>query len=235
MKNKHRPLPKLAFALTIFMTLGCGVASQIFAIATPTPTITPSSTTTPSPTITPTRTPTLTPTPLPDISAARILLEELPAGFEELPAQELGMEDAASDEEAMQPEVTFAFQNPNDFQLILGMDFLLVKGLDRAGFGYAINHPDEFLEQVVNSLGAQEIREEKLLTGLEDVGEMRVAMSMIAESDGIPVQVEMILFRRDIVGGMIASITLEGETPSISLHDLARLLDQHIQESLGIR
>jgi hypothetical protein len=86
---------------------------------------------------------------------------------------------------------------------------------------------------VVNSLGAQEIREEKLLTGLEDVGEMQVAMAMIADSDGIPIQLEMILFRRDIVGGLLVSVTFEGKAPGISLHDLAKLLDQHIQENLG--
>jgi len=40
------------------------------------------------------------------------------------------------------------------------------------------------------------------------------------------------MFRRDIIGAMLMSMVLEGDSPNITLHDLGLKLDQHVQESL---
>jgi hypothetical protein len=40
------------------------------------------------------------------------------------------------------------------------------------------------------------------------------------------------MFRRDIIGAMVMSMSLEGQTPNISIHDLGRKLDQRILGTL---
>jgi len=44
--------------------------------------------------------------------------------------------------------------------------------------------------------------------------------------------VNAVMFRRDNVGGLLISMTAEGQPENISLQELGELLDKHIQESL---
>lgn len=230
MKNKNRWTIKLAFGLAIFITLGCAGASQLFP--TPTPVFTSTPTITPSPTTTPTLTPTITPTPLPDISAARIFLNELPAGFEEIPPEELGSGQMGDGENAFQPQETFAYVNTSKFQMILGMNYFVVSQMDRVGFDLAVNQPDIALKQLVSAMGTENVHDEKILDGLDDLGDARIGMTMIADMEGVPVQVEIVMIRRDLIGGLIMSMTFPGQPGSISLHELGKLFDQNIQETL---
>jgi hypothetical protein len=230
MKNKNRLTIELAFMLMIFATLGCGVTSQLFP--TPTPVFTSTPTITPSPTTTPTQTPTITPTPLPNISMAKVFLHELPTGFEELPSDEFSGDPVPVGEGAWQPEEAFVFVNAKKFQMIIGMNFFVVDQMDRVGFDIAVNQPDMVLKEIVNGIGTENVRDEKILDDLQDVGDEQVAMTMVADMNGIPARVEIVLFRRDIIGGMILSMTMEGQTPNISLHDLGVLFDQNIQKTL---
>lgn len=230
MKTKNRIAFKLLLAVTVFATLGCGGISQLFPTPTPAPTSTPTVTSSPTPTLTPTA--TLTPTPMPDISTARIFLEELPAGFEELPPDDFRGSPITAGENTWQPEETFVFVNAKKFQMIIGMNFFAADQMDRVGFDIAVNQPNMILKQIVNEIGTENVREEKILDGLQDVGDERVAMTMIADMESVTTHVEILLFRRDIIGGMIVSITMEGQDPNISLHDLGKLFDQHIQEVL---
>ncbi len=230
MKNKNRLAFKLAIALAVFVTLGCGGISQL--LPTPTPVFTSTPTITPSPTPTLTPIPTLTSTPLPDISAARISLSELPKGFEELSPEELGLNKATAGGNALNPQVTFAFVNTRHFQMIFGMNFFVAGKMDRVGFDVAMNQPEIALKQMASGMGAQNVHDEKILTGLEDVGEMQIAMTMVSDMKGVPMRVDIVVFRRDIIGAILISMTMEGQKPNISLHDLGKLFDQNIQKTL---
>jgi len=224
MKDKQWFAPRLALILMVLVTLACGASSQASPAEAPG--------TADSPEATPAYTPTVLPTALPDISEARISLSELPEGFEEIPVDENSLGEAPSTEDEFQPEAIFTYANKNQFQMIFGMNFLLDKALDRAGFDLALGQPETTLKQFTGVMGGQNVRDEKILDGLDGVGETQIAMTMLADVQKIPMRVNVAMFRRDIVGGMILSMTMEGEPENISLQELGELFDQHIQESL---
>lgn len=218
MKNKILLGPKVAFVLIVLVTLACGTSPQ--AASTTIPEVEPSPVA------------TSTPESPPDVSTARISLDELPSGFEEIPTDEILAAEKTSSTAEYLPEVVFAFVNTSEFQIILGMNFLLDGPMERLGFGSALKNGDNSLKEFAGALGGQNIREAKILDGMEALGEKQKAMTMLADVEGIPMRVDGVMFQRDIVGGMILSMTMEGETANISLQELGTLLDQHIQESL---
>lgn len=227
MNTNVRWTTKLLLLFTVLITLACGAAAQ----ATSEPAVKSAPTQASEPTAVPTEAPTEAPAADLDVSTARIYLTELPAGFEELPGDELNA-DSAAGEDDFQPAFTFGFANSTDFQMIIGMNFLLDKGLDRLGFGLALNQQEEVLKEFVSAMGTSNTHDEKILEGFEDIGKSQVAMSMIGELEGIPMQVDVLMLQRDEIAGVLISMTLEGTQPKISLHELGVLFDTHIQETL---
>jgi hypothetical protein len=138
-----------------------------------------------------------------------------------------------SSEEGFQPEVVFAYVNPEQFQMIFGMNFLLVNPVDRLGFKFALGQPELTLKEFAGAMGSANIRHEKILEGMKDVGDARIAMTMLSDVEDMPMQVNVAMFQRDVVGGMVMSMTMEGQPENISFQEVARLFDQHIQDSLN--
>ena len=214
MKNKTRLATTIFLGITIFVTLGCQLASK----ATPAPISISESTPTQA--------------PEPDISSAVLTLEDLPAGFEEISTDEIGITEADFSEEALQPEEIFIFLNSENFQMVFGFNFLLTKTLDRAAFDVAISQPEISLPAMVNGMGSENVQDEKIIDGFEDIGDAQVGMTMITNMEGVPVRVDVLMFRRDVIGVMVMSMVLDGGDPNITLHDLGLKLDQIIQGSL---
>ena len=223
MKNKTRFATTIFLGITTFVTLGCQLASQ----AKPT---LESSGEVP----TPSSTQALPPTQIPelDISSAVLTLDDLPPGFEEFSTEELGMSMDDFSDEDLQPEKVFIFVNSQDFQMIFGFNFLLTERFDRTAFDVAMSQPEITLPAMVNGMGSEDVQDEKLLEGFEDVGETQIGMTMVADMEGVPVQVDVLMFRRDVVGVMLMSMVLEGQSPNITLHEMGLKLDQRIQEVL---
>lgn len=219
--------------LTILSTLGCAVTSRFAPTATPTSTSTSTPSQTPSPTQTPTETPTLTPTPEPELSIPRITLDDLPSGFEEVPPEELGMDESSFSDDNLKVEEVFVFVNSTNFQMIFGFTFFLNNSLDRVSFDVDVNQPESTMGSFVEGIGAENVKDQKILNGFEDVGNTQVAMTMVADLEGIPIRLDVLTFRRDTMGTMFMSMTIEGETPNITLHDLGLLMDQKFQEALA--
>jgi hypothetical protein len=226
MKSRTHIKTIILLGITIIFTLGCQLASQ----AVPSPEPAPVSTSTPAGP--PTQVPTETPLPEPDISSAVLTLDDLPSGFEEYNLEEMGMSVDDFSDENFRPEEVFIFINPQDFQMVFGFNFLLTERFDRAAFDLGMSQPELTLPALVNGMGSENIQNEKILEGMEDVGDVQIGMTMIANMEGMPAQVDILMFRRDVVGAMVMSMVLEGQSPNITLHELGRKLDQHIQKSL---
>jgi len=233
MDTKARRNSVLLTLLIVFSTLGCAVISQFAPTATPTSTATSTPSMTPSPTETLTLTPTFTPTPEPELSMPRITVDDLPPGFEDIPPEELGMDTSSFSDEDFQVEEVFVFVNSNDFQMIFGFNFFLTSRLDRVSFDVDVNRPESTMGSFVEGIGAENVQDQKILDGFEDVGDTQVAMTMLADLEGIPIRLDVLTFRRESMGTMVMSMTFEGETPNISLHDLGLLMDQKFQEALA--
>lgn len=230
MKHTVRSTHMLILVLAIFFSLACGAASQ--AVATSAPVEKAAPTAAVEPTAAPTEAATEAPVALADISGARIFLSDLPEGFEELPSEDLNEGGQVPGEDGIQPGLIFGFVNPGDFQMVVGMNFLLTGGLDQLGFGLVLSQQEAMLKEFVSAMGTNNVRDEKVLEGFEDIGESQVAMTMFADVEGIPMQVDVIMLQRDAIGGMVLSMNMEGKTPGISLHELGTAFDKHIQETL---
>jgi len=226
MKNKTRFATTIYLGIAIFITLGCQLASQ----TQPAPVSDPASDTEPAkpPTDEPTETPPLEL----DLSSAVLTLEDLPPGFEEYTLEDMGMTIEDFGEDDFQPEEVFVFINTQDFQMVFGFNFLLAKKLEQAAFDVGISQPDVTLPALINGIGSENVQDEKILEGYDDIGEKQIAMSMIADMEGTSVQVDVLMFRRDIIGAMVLSMNLEEQTPIITIHELGQKLDQRVKENL---
>jgi len=223
MKNKTHFATVTLLSLVLFITLGCQIASQ----AASTPEVESSSETGNSAT----QAPTSTQPPKVDISSAVLTLDDLPPGFEVLYPEDLGMSVDDFSDEDFQPEEVFVFINSQDFQMVIGFNFLLDNKLDRIAFDAGVSQPEITLPAMVNGMGSEDIQDEKVLEGLDDIGEKQIGMTMITDMEGVPVQVDILMFRREIIGAMLMSMVFDGDSPNITLHELGLKLDQHFEES----
>lgn len=88
-----------------------------------------------------------------NISSAVPTLEDLPAGFEELTLEELGVTLDVFTNEDFQPENVFVFLNTQTFQMVFGFNFLLTSRLDRASFDIGVSQPDVTIPALVEGMG----------------------------------------------------------------------------------
>jgi len=226
MNNKTRFTTIIFLGLAIFISLGCQIASQAAPDPISAPTIAPTSSNPP------TQEPTPTPIQELDISSAVLTLEDLPPGFEEFSPQDLGMSLEDFSDEAFQPAEVFIFINPQNFQMVFGFNFLLTKKIDRVAFDTGVSNPETTIPAIVSGMGSENIQDEQLLEGLEDIGEKQIGMTMVSNTEGMSTQVDVMMFRRDVVGAMLMSMIMEGGTPNITIHELGLKLDQNIKETL---
>lgn len=257
MTSRKVQLHFVVLTAAIFLSLGCGVVSNLLATPTPTPTYTPTPTDTPTPTFTPTatytptptdtptptltptptntptpsRTPTITPTPLPDISGAVLTLEDLPPGFEELRPEELGLETEDLSEGGLAIQNATVFLDVDNFTFLMGFNALLGTPLERAGFELLLDDPDLLLDSFVSGMGNAEVLEREELPELRNaVGESSTGVALTADIEGLRWRMELLVFRRDTVGIFLLLMYTEGEEPAVSIGDLGQLLDERIIE-----
>jgi hypothetical protein len=225
-----KPKPSLSVLLilgsALLFVLACQGASQAAPVPTSAPATAEAPASAPTEALPPTSAAKL------DISPAVLSLEDLPAGFEKLSLEELGASMADFSTDDFQPEHAFVFINTQNFQMIFGFNFLLNETLDRLSFDLGVSQPDVILPAFVEGMGTENVRDQKSLEDIEDIGEKQIGMTTVAALEDTSMQVGVLMFRRDIIGAMVMSMSLEGQTPNISIHDLGRKLDQRILGTL---
>jgi hypothetical protein len=165
------------------------------------------------------------------VSEAVLTLEDLPSGFEEISLDELGLaeEDLSGDEFTV--EAIFAFLEAEHFEFVMGFTTLLLTRLDQAGFDVALDQPEFLMDSFVGGMGAVEILEQNELE-LGDLGDASAGLTLVADVEGIPMRMDMAVFRRDIVGAFIVVMYIDGDVPVLSIGEAANKLDARIVEVL---
>ena len=207
----------------------------------PTPTPVPPTTPTPVPPtatpIPPTPTPvppSPTPTPLPDLSNVVLTLEDLPSGFEAMPPVELGFTEEDLSQDGFTVESLFVFLEAEHFELVMGLTALVATRLEQAGFDVALRQPDFVLDSLIGGMGATDILEQKDLPDLDDIGDASVGVTVAADMEGIPMRMDIVPFRRDVVGAFILVMYIDGDVPIVPIGDVARMFDERIVEALSV-
>jgi len=188
--------------------------------------------TTPPPTLTatPISTPTDIPTSVSDISKAVLSLEDLPPGFQVLSLAEFGLTKEDLSVEDFTVETIFVFFWADPLEIIMGFTTLLPTQLDQVGFDVGLNQPEFMMDSFVGGMGATDILEQKELTHLNDIGDASAGLTVVADMEGIPMRMDMAVFRRDIVGAFVLVMYLDGDVPILTVEEVTNKLDDRIVE-----
>ncbi len=201
--------------------------------STSTPTSTPTGTPTNTPTFTPTatpvptrtRTPTMTPTPRPMLMAYALTADDLPPGFVAISPKQ-----ADSLTKSM-PDGSYAFGLSDEVrsQAIVGLLMPLTKRNEQLAFDAGL---PALLQLFAAGFGGTD---QQKLDGLEDIGEARAAITSVSKGYGAAYRCDIVGFRRGAVGAFLVVCYPDGDTPAVSLSELARLLEGRFSQYLGLQ
>jgi hypothetical protein len=188
---------------------------------TPTATSTPTATATPTLTPTPVNTPTITPTPVPAWWEAVLVLEDLPKGF-----RPMTEDDLSALYQTMPPgTIGFGFIDEAKTQVIMGFYAPLPSRAEQIAFDNIL--PDT---AVLMATAAGATTAPEAITGMDDVGDARSALTFLIPGGGFDMRVDFTLFRRGEVAAFLYTFYPDGDQPVFSAGELARLLDMRIVE-----
>lgn len=175
---------------------------------------------------------------------AKLLLEDLPEGFQELPpelaaslASQFRLLTQQFQEANLNPENLFAFVNPESFQIVLGFTSPLASEQDWVSFDTNVQQLQQpeiqqllvsQLKQRLQGMGEINVLEYKPLPELNNLADTSTGFSLGIDMEGTPLQLDMATFRR---GGMVAFtgvMYLNGQMPLIQVGDVAQKLDGRI-------
>lgn len=172
---------------------------------------------------------------LPDLSDAVITLQDLPSGFEEIPPATFGLTKETMSQGQFKVESLFTFLDAEHFEIIMGFTTLLPTKIDQSGFDLALGQPDFLLNMFIGGMGEFDILEKGEITGLDNIGDKSVGLTVVANVEGspAPMRIDLAVFRRYKVGAFILAMYMEGKTPPAQIGEIANKLDKHIDEALS--
>ena len=182
----------------------------------------------------------------PAVKATALTLEDLPSGFQELPPS-MKAEIASKIEPFKQLLIKenfplnnfFAFVEPQKMEVVIGFTGMLSNQAQQGQFDAALQkaRQPEF-EQQIKKLAqklpsSQEVKvlKYKSLPDLNNVAHLSTGFSLDATIQEMPVNFDVVSFRRNSVGAMTAVLYLTGNKPSVSVKDVATKLDGRVLQS----
>lgn len=191
----------------------------------PTVTLTPTPTSTPTPALTPTPTSTPTPTPGPDLTSFELTLEDLPAGFEQMPPDMLESLVAGLPEGS----TGFVFGEPIKQQFIMGILIPIATKAEETVYDSIL---PQFVDVMATSVQAN--TNPKEITGLDDIGNSRAGLTSTGVMDNTTIRWDIVAFRRGSVLAVLL-VGYPGGNKSVKpVADIARLLDERISQKLAL-
>ncbi|MCL1472561.1 hypothetical protein LAY57_18000 [Argonema antarcticum A004/B2] len=173
-----------------------------------------------------------------------LMLEDLPPGFRELPADvaaEVSTKFEALREQltqaGMKPNKFFAYINPQNFQIVFGFTGELSEQPDRANFDATLKqiqepeYQQQLMSQYREALKASqgiEILEYGSMPELNNVADTSSGMTVSVSMQGQPLRLDVAAFRRSNVGAFTGIMYPKGRVPTVQLGYVARKLDNRI-------
>ncbi len=173
----------------------------------------------------------------------KLLLEDLPEGFQELPpelaaslASQFRLLTQQFQQANLNPENLFAFVNPENLQIVLGFTSPLSE-TDWVNFDTTVQQLQQpemqqllvsQLKQRLQGMGEINVLEYKPLPELNNMADTSTGFTLGIDMEGTPLQLDMATFRR---GGMVAFtgvMYVNGQMPLIQVGDVAQKLDSRI-------
>ena len=248
------------FVIVIASVLMVSCASAPTATPTPAPTrastIAPTLTATPAPSATPRATATNPPpgtatatalptvTPTPDLSTAVIPTGDLPSGFQPAtPADmaRLNISEATVAQrfgplgEARPRNLQVFLRAAPSYEQVMTVLMYPLSPSDAALIDAAIASPDALVKTVgagVTGGGSGTIQSSATIPGADKFGERSVGVSLVSSGSTVPLRWDVLLARRGAFAELIYLVYINGKQPSITVGDLARILDARVAAAL---
>jgi hypothetical protein len=147
--------------------------------------------------------------------------------------EDFGLTREALSGDDLSVESVFAFMEFTRFEFVMGFTALLETRLDQASFDAELGDTDYLINAFVLGLGASEVLEQGEIPGLE-IGDTSAGLTVVANLEGIPMRMDMVVFRRDVIGAFVLIMYLDGDVPVIPVADVAETLDDRIVDMLSL-
>jgi hypothetical protein len=175
------------------------------------------------------------PTPAADLSGLALTLQDLPAGFTEMPPATIKNIVSAIPKNCKPASVFSYYKNDGQqFQVVTGFTWQLPNQLDLAKFDAEIREGSfaQQLSQSLNSSSNKEFQFANLTAStLEDkIGEVSAGWTTQGKIEGVPLNLELALFRRGKILSFMVIAYLDGTKPTITISQAARKLDSRMME-----
>ncbi len=236
MKGKYLGL----MVLLAWLALGCRLATsrprpiETATVSVPLP-VTATSPATPLPT--PTALPTKSAAEVQklDLSNARILRSDLPAGFAVLDLTTIGIDPATFEQQGYKAENLGTFLSLFPAEFIISFIVRAQSDADRVAIDALLDNPEKVFDLLGTQMG--QIEEKETMQDVQ-IGDKAAGISVLLVQDGsgpLPVdrlRAEVVAFRRGMVLGVCASLYPDGQKPRMPATDLALVLDARLTAAL---
>ncbi|MCC3436312.1 MAG: hypothetical protein JGK24_29115 [Microcoleus sp. PH2017_29_MFU_D_A] len=173
------------------------------------------------------------PTPAADLSGLVLTLQDLPAGFTEMPPASLKRMGTGTPD--FKPASVFGYQKSDDqqFQIVMGFTTQLPNAIDRSQFDAGVREEkvaQEFSKGLNSSNKEFNFANATPLSLEDKIGDVSSGWRSQGKIRGLLINVELVLFRRGKIGSFVAIIYLDGKQPTMTSSSTARQLDKRIME-----
>ena len=173
------------------------------------------------------------PTPAADLSGLVLTLQDLPAGFIEMPSDTI--KNIARGTPNFKPETVFGYQKSDDqqFQIVMGFTMQLPNQIELAKFDAEIREgslAQEFSKGLNSSTKEGQFPNPTPLTLEDKIGEASAGWRTQGKIEGLPINAELAVFRRGKIVSCVMIMYLDGKKPAITISESARKLDSRIME-----
>lgn len=167
-----------------------------------------------------------------DWSQLVIRAQDLPSGFQGMPPDQLNQLRRELSQEDFSVASVFAFMEPNNFEMLLGITTPLQSPQKQREFEAILASPGSLQRLVTEGMGTTQILQQTPLR-LENIGEAVAGVNLKLNMEGVPANLDIVAFRRDTIGAFVFLLYLEGQTPKMPIANLARTLDNRAKGILA--
>ena len=173
------------------------------------------------------------PTPATDLSNLVLTLQDLPAGFTEMPPATI--KNMVSSTPGFKPASVFGYYKNDErqFQIVTGFTTQLSNQSAQAKFDAEIREEifaQKFSKGLNDSNKEFQFANVTALTLEDKIGQVSGGWRTQGKVQGVTMNVELALFRRGKIGSFVAIMYLDGSKPPVTISEAARKLDSRIME-----
>jgi hypothetical protein len=196
----------------------------------------------------PSWTPTIAPTPLPftftprptssvtpDWSEWTLKLDDLPEGFEEIALEDIAAtayEVLFGDDAELSSVFGFIYSSRTDEDdTITGFTVYLPTGEERFTFSKGLDQPEQLLDSIIESLEVEEVFDQAMLLGLEEIGDASIGLTITARIDNVDWRIDIVPFRTEDTGAVVMVKYQDSISPIMTVEEAAAALNRRIVEA----